>query len=231
MVAPADTGPAYRRRQPETESLYQVMSGHLETFLAQLHASDRQLPSRVEHELRAYLACGIPAHGFLRVRCQDCGTSRVVAISCKKRGFCPSCMGRRMADTAARLLWERGVATVEEIRDDLPDDLSGSTVRTLLQIMHDKGHVGSTKRGKANVYGPLAAREQAQTTALRALTARLFQGSARSLMARLVEEEEISLEELDALRRTLGRRQKGGPEWTLPWRRSEGAVPGGPVGT
>ncbi len=58
MVAPADTGAVYRRRTPET-------------FLAQLHASDRQLPSQVERELRAYLDCGIPAHGFLRVRCQD----------------------------------------------------------------------------------------------------------------------------------------------------------------
>jgi hypothetical protein len=41
------------------------------------------------------------AHGFLRVRCKDCGNNRVVAFSCKRRGFCPSCLGRRMADTAA----------------------------------------------------------------------------------------------------------------------------------
>ena len=107
------------------------------------------------------------------------------------------------------VLWERGEATVEEVRDQLPDALSGSTVRTLLQIMHDKGYVGSTKRGKAKVYRPLAAREQVQTSALRTLTARLFQGSAGLLVARLVEEEEISLEQLDALRRQLRRHQKG----------------------
>lgn len=41
--------------------------------------------------------------GYMRVRCEDCGESRVVAFSCKKRTFCPSCMGRRMVDTAARL--------------------------------------------------------------------------------------------------------------------------------
>ena len=109
------------------------------------------------------------------------------------------------------VLWERGKATVEEVRDHLQDDLSGSTVRKLLQIMHDKGYVESTKRGKAKVYRPLAAREQVQTSALRTLTARLFQGSADLLVARLVEEEEISLEELDALRRQLRRRQKGDP--------------------
>ena len=35
----------YRRRAPETEPLYQVMAGHLETFLEGLRTSDRQLPS------------------------------------------------------------------------------------------------------------------------------------------------------------------------------------------
>jgi hypothetical protein len=60
-----------------------------------------ELPAFVKDELDAYFRCGILAHGFLRVRCKDCGHSRVVAWSCKRRGFCPSCAGRRMADTAA----------------------------------------------------------------------------------------------------------------------------------
>ena len=47
---------------------------------------------------------GILAHGFLRVRCPACGEERLVPISCKGRGFCPSCGGRRMADTAAWLV-------------------------------------------------------------------------------------------------------------------------------
>ncbi|MBN2527263.1 MAG: transposase zinc-binding domain-containing protein [Deltaproteobacteria bacterium] len=37
-------------------------------------------------------------------RCNDCGKSQVVGFSCKGRGFCPSCTGRRMADTSARLV-------------------------------------------------------------------------------------------------------------------------------
>ena len=54
--------------------------------------------------MRAYLECGMLAYGFVRARCEVCGASRAVAFSCKKRGFCPSCCGRRMADTAARLV-------------------------------------------------------------------------------------------------------------------------------
>ncbi|MBW2235854.1 MAG: transposase [Deltaproteobacteria bacterium] len=62
------------------------------------------MPRFVERELRGFLRCGILAHGFVRVHCDDCGLDRVVAFSCKGRGFCPSCGGRRMADTAAHLV-------------------------------------------------------------------------------------------------------------------------------
>jgi hypothetical protein len=75
-----------------------VIREHLETFLA--GASERGAPVArfVERELRAYLACGVLAHGFLRVHFDSCGHDRLVAFSCKGRGFCPSCGGRRMAE-------------------------------------------------------------------------------------------------------------------------------------
>ena len=44
------------------------------------------------------------AHGFLRLHCGDCGHDKLVAFSCKRRGFCPSCGARRMAQTAAHLV-------------------------------------------------------------------------------------------------------------------------------
>ena len=58
----------------------------------------------VEREFRDYLTCGVADHGFLRLRCDDCGHDRVLPFSCKKRGLCPSCGGRRMSDTAAYLV-------------------------------------------------------------------------------------------------------------------------------
>ena len=74
---------AYRRREPEKEPLYQVLAGHLETFLQQARTSEHQLPLHVEKEMRAYLECCMLAYGFVRARCEDCGTGRAVAISCK----------------------------------------------------------------------------------------------------------------------------------------------------
>ena len=50
------------------------------------------------------MRCGLLAHGFARVRCQACGDEFVVAFSCKRRGICPWCTARRMADTAAHLV-------------------------------------------------------------------------------------------------------------------------------
>ncbi len=96
----------YRRREPEGTLLYQVVHDHLETFLERATelGGGRGLPAFVQRELRAYLRCGILSHGFARVHCWSCGKDAVVAFSCKRRGFCPSCGGRRMADCAAHLV-------------------------------------------------------------------------------------------------------------------------------
>ncbi len=94
--------PAYERHRPEETVLYGVVLSDLETFLAR--DRERPLPRFVEREFRGFLECGILAHGFLRVHCDACGRDRIVAFSCKGRGFCPSCLGRRMADTAAHLV-------------------------------------------------------------------------------------------------------------------------------
>ena len=96
----------YRPRRPTTTPLYPVVQHHLETFLAQATESDPMgygVPSWVENDLRAYLRCGILAHGFARVRCEDCGHERLLAFSCATRGVCPSCNTRRMAEVAAHV--------------------------------------------------------------------------------------------------------------------------------
>jgi hypothetical protein len=91
---------AYQRRQPETTLLCRTLQAHWLPFLAEIEAEGGELPAFVRDEIEAYFRCGILAHGFVRVRCKDCGHNRVVAFACKRRGFCPSCLGRRMADTA-----------------------------------------------------------------------------------------------------------------------------------
>ena len=105
QTAAAGRRVTYERRRPEDTVLYQLVQEHLETFLAQVELEiGTGLPEFVEEEFDAFLDCGILARGFLRLRCADCAHEKLVAFSCKRRGFCPSCGARRMAETAAHLV-------------------------------------------------------------------------------------------------------------------------------
>src|SRR5262245_31103482 len=103
-MAPAAA--TYEPRDPSHTVLYTVIADHLETFLAALDADPAAtgLPAYVEREFYAYLQCGILAYGFLRLGCDTCPKELLLPFSCKRRGFCPSCAGRRMAQTAAHLV-------------------------------------------------------------------------------------------------------------------------------
>src|SRR3954469_16092038 len=89
---PAANEVHYERRRPEETTLYQVVQEHLESFLAQVQAeTGAQLPEFIKDEFDAFLECGILAHGFVRFRCGQCAQEKLVAFSCKRRGFCASC--------------------------------------------------------------------------------------------------------------------------------------------
>jgi hypothetical protein len=95
---------AYQRHIPEETILYKTIQQHLNTFIAQCESMDKPVPTFVQKELEAYLRCGILAHGFARIYCHECHFDRLVALSCKKRGFCMSCIARRNSETAAHLV-------------------------------------------------------------------------------------------------------------------------------
>ena len=93
------------RHRPEQTTLYRLVQQHAATFFAEAeYAAGAALPQFVRDEFDAFLECGILAHGFLRLRCGDCGHNKLVAFKCKRCGFCPSCGARRMAQTAAHLV-------------------------------------------------------------------------------------------------------------------------------
>lgn len=91
----------YKRHRPENTLLYQLVGRHYPEFKETLSQQGKQLPKFVEREFDEFLRCGRLEHGFLRVVCDDCKHEKLVAFSCKRRGFCPSCGGRRMAISAA----------------------------------------------------------------------------------------------------------------------------------
>jgi hypothetical protein len=101
----ATLAPAYAPRRPTETILYGLVRQHLESFLAYAREHyDGGLPRYVENELGSYLACGDFSLGFTRLSCEACGHDLLVAFSCGSRSICPSCTGRRMANTAAFLV-------------------------------------------------------------------------------------------------------------------------------
>ena len=94
---------SYAPRDPQQTVLYRVVEAHLPQFLEQ--ASEHGgVPAFVEDAFQELLRCGVLAHGLCRFRCSACRSERLVALSCKRRGLCPSCGGKRMTDLAAHVV-------------------------------------------------------------------------------------------------------------------------------
>ncbi|MFT6752511.1 MAG: hypothetical protein ACJA2O_002698 [Candidatus Azotimanducaceae bacterium] len=96
----------YERHRPEASLLYQLIEQHWPKFQAEMGRQSKHLPKFFTQEFEEYLQCGRLEHGFLRVRCESCHDEKLLAFSCKRRGFFPSCGARRMADSAAHLVDE-----------------------------------------------------------------------------------------------------------------------------
>ncbi|MFT6087943.1 MAG: hypothetical protein ACI9UD_003131 [Glaciecola sp.] len=91
----------YKRHRPETTLLYQLVERYYPEFTANLAEQGKYLPKYVKREFDELLRCVRLEHCFLRSLCGDCKHEKLVAFSCKRRGFFPSCGARRMAKSAA----------------------------------------------------------------------------------------------------------------------------------
>jgi predicted transcriptional regulator len=103
------------------------------------------------------------------------------------------------------VLWKKGPATVGDVTTSLPDDppLAYSTVLTTLRILEGKGYLRHSKKGRAFVYEPVIAQEQASRTALGYLVSRFFGGSHELLVVNLLKEENISRAELRRIQKMI----------------------------
>jgi BlaI family transcriptional regulator, penicillinase repressor len=107
------------------------------------------------------------------------------------------------------VLWERGTATVAEVREALQDDLAYNTVLTVLRVLEAKGHVGHEEEGRAHRYRPLVEREDAGVTAVRRIVRKLFRGSPELLLTQLVSDRTMPEESLRRIREILDDQLEG----------------------
>ncbi|MGK5088568.1 transposase zinc-binding domain-containing protein, partial [Bdellovibrionota bacterium FG-2] len=92
---------SYRPRDPTQALIYQVVQKNWLSFVRDREEEGRYLPSHIKREFQAFMGCGVLANGFVRLKCDGCKHEKLVAFSCKKRGFCSSCGARRMSEQTA----------------------------------------------------------------------------------------------------------------------------------
>jgi len=89
----------YRRRKPEYSPYYRCIEDYYEEFKRTYDRKFSQkygyLRSHIEKVIYQYLDCGILHNGFARIKCHSCGHESLLAFSCRRRHFCPSCHARR----------------------------------------------------------------------------------------------------------------------------------------
>ena len=107
-------------------------------------------------------------------------------------------------------LWDLGEGTVRDVLDKLPQDrnLAYTSGATILRILEQKEFVTSRKSGKSHIYTPTLAKDAYQTRSLKNLSMKLFDDTPVSLVARLVNDEELTEEALGQIRALVDRRLK-----------------------
>jgi len=103
------------------------------------------------------------------------------------------------------VLWGKGPGTVQQVLDWLSreHDLAYNSVLTTIRVLEKKGYLKHTKDGRAHIYRPIVARDEASRSEVRHLVSRFFGNSHQSLLVNLLREQNLDAEELKQLRQIL----------------------------
>jgi predicted transcriptional regulator len=110
----------------------------------------------------------------------------------------------RAEEEIMQAIWALGEATVGDIRTWLeaqpePAHPAQSTVSTIARILLDKGFLEHKAYGRTFVYSPRISKEEYSRQSIQSILSDYFDGSANRLVSFLVKQEDLSLEELNAL--------------------------------
>ena len=105
-------------------------------------------------------------------------------------------------------LWDLGEATVRDVQEALAParKLAYTSAATILRILEQKGFVTSTKQGKTFLYKATLSKDIYQSRSLKNLSEKLFDNAPATLVARLVDDVDLSEEALDEIRALIDKR-------------------------
>jgi len=104
-----------------------------------------------------------------------------------------------------KVLWERGESAVSDLVDGIADTvpLAYTSVLTTIRILEKKGYVRHRQEGRAFLYSPCVAEDDAGRSEVRQLLQRFFSNSRERLLLSLLGDEDISTEELQRLKEAI----------------------------
>lgn len=110
------------------------------------------------------------------------------------------------------ILYARGRASVAEVHQAISDRPSYSSIRALMRILEEKGHLKHTAEGAKYIYSPVRSREDAGRVAAKRLMRTFFAGSAELAVAALLEAADggLSKDQLTRLSALIDKAKKEG---------------------
>jgi len=109
-----------------------------------------------------------------------------------------------------QVLWSKEIATARQITDAINESepIAHSTVQTLLRGLEEKQAVAHRAEGRTFVFYALVQEDEFKETATRDLVERVFLGNTSQLVAHLIEDENVSRDELDEIRKLINRKRR-----------------------
>ena len=106
------------------------------------------------------------------------------------------------------VVWATGGGTVRDLSAELNklQERAYTSVATVLKIMEQKGFLSSERLDRSLVYRPAIPKADYQKTTLKNLSSKLFNDTPAALVARLVDDEEVTDEMLVEMRALLNER-------------------------
>jgi len=108
------------------------------------------------------------------------------------------------------VLWKQGEGSVQSVRDILEGEKSPAytTILSVLQKLEKAGWVGHRSEGRTYIYRALRSRREEDASALKGFIDGVFKGDPTLLFQHLVEDERLSDNDLDDLRKLIEAKRK-----------------------
>jgi predicted transcriptional regulator len=118
----------------------------------------------------------------------------------------------RRENQIMEILYQRGKASAQDVRDAIPDAPTYSAVRALLRVLEEKGHIAHQNEGLKYVFSPVVKRDKAKRSAVKHLVDTFFRDAPEQVVAALldVSAKRLTNEELDRMAAMIEKAKKEG---------------------